>query len=202
MCLLRFFPLFVLLLSSQTLRAGDRPSFNAAQWAALQAGQPVLMDQNPCLQSTAGKSYVSGAVLVNNSIENVWAVVNDAEAAPSYVEDMVTARVVAAQGNTILVEHGMKVNRREYKYLVRMFPSPGQKLIFRMERGSFRSLDGGWWLFPVQGGRTLLVHSLHFDPGGLCPKGAVRNSLLKKIPETLVAINGVVQRRSGYAAVR
>jgi len=182
------------------LQANDKPSFNAAQWAALERGQPVLMDQNPCLRAAQGKNYVTAAMLVKNSVENVWSVVSDAEAAPSYVDDMVLAKVVAAKEGSILVEHGMKVNFREYKYWVRQFPTPNQKVIFRLEKGSFRSMDGGWWLYPVKGGRTLLVYSLHFDPGGFCPKKVVQSSLMKKIPETLVSINRVIQRRSGFAA--
>lgn len=200
------FPRYFFLLSlcsCVSVFAADKPAFNQAEWAALQKGRPVLMTQNPCLTHERDKNYVTGAVLLNNSIQNVWSVINDAEAAPSYVEDMVMARVVAAQNNTVLVEHGMKINRKEYRYLVRLFPSPGhEKLTFKMEKGSFRSLEGGWWLYPVTGGRTLLVHSLHLDPGMFSPKNAVRNSLMKKIPETLTALNLVVQQRSGYAVVR
>ena len=57
------------------------------------------MAQNPCLTHCRGKNYVTGAMLLKNSIESVWAVINDAEAAPSYIEDMVLAREIGINRN-------------------------------------------------------------------------------------------------------
>jgi hypothetical protein len=203
MSLLRLLPLLFVGLISPLLHAAEKPVISSTQWANLERGHPVIIDNNPKLTATKGKTYVTGVVLVNERTDNVWAVLNDYESGPSYIEDLVRVRVVASGDHSVLVEQGMKVNRRDYRYLVRLFPSEQrEKLTFRLEKGCLRSMDGGWWLYQVEGGKTLLVHSLHLNPGVLCPKAVVRNSLEKKIPETLTAIKGEIQRRSGFASVR
>jgi hypothetical protein len=99
----------------------------------------------------------------------------------------------------MLVEQGMKVEglRKTFHYHVRIFPTTQEKLIFEMEKGKMRDFRGGWWLYP-KGAQTLLVYSLYLDVGFLAPQALVRNSLKKKIPQTLEAVKGEVARRSSH----
>ncbi len=186
-------------------QGAERPYFCADAWELLQTGRPMLFEDHPACSDTPGKSYINGAVLIRKQVSRVWDVIEDAEAAPNYIEDLELARIVGTDDGALLVEQGMTVRglRRPVTYVVRLIPHPQKSMTFHFERGRLRAMDGGWWLYPVNGGaETLLVYSLFLDPGRLAPQAMVRNSLRKKIPETLSAVKGEVLRRAAISSAR
>lgn len=183
--------------------SSEAPRLTQEAWSHLQKGNPVLFSHNPSCPSSKGKQYVNGAVIVNRNADAVWDVVNDPEAAPGYIDELKMAKIVQRKGDSVLVEQGMQVGgfRHLFKYLVRMWPIPQQKVTFRAEGGKVRSMDGGWWIYPLSGGnQVLLVYSLHLDPGMLTPQKVVQTSLKRKVPEALVAVRGEVMRRTSSLA--
>lgn len=195
MHLLRIFSIFGLLLS--TLCHAEEVPLTSEQWHLLKDGKSVLLAaDHPCPLSNK-KKFVTGAILIDHGIDAVWTVLSDAESAPTYIDDMISARIISEQPDSMLVEQGMRVDglRKTFHYHVRLFPTTQEKLIFEMEKGKMRDFRGGWWLYP-KGAQTLLVYSLYLDVGFLAPQALVRNSLKKKIPQTLNAVKGEVARRS------
>lgn len=201
----RFFTFIFALLATVggDVLSGEAPRLTQEAWSHLQQGNPVLFNHNPSCPSSKEKQYVNGAVIVNRSADAVWNVVNDPEAAPGYIDELKMAKIVQRRGDSVLVEQGMQVGgfRHLFKYTVRMYPIPQQKVTFRAESGKVRSMDGGWWIYPLSGGnQVLLVYSLHLDPGMLTPQKVVQTSLRRKVPEALVAVRGEVMRRTSSLA--
>lgn len=197
MHLLRNLSIFGLLLT--TLCKAEEVPLTPEQWHLLRDGKSVLLaGDHPCPLSSK-KKFVTGAVLIDHGIDAVWTVLSDAESAPTYIDDLISARIISEQADSMLVEQGMKVEglRKTFHYHVRIFPTTQEKLIFEMEKGKMRDFRGGWWLYP-KGAQTLLVYSLYLDVGFLAPQALVRNSLKKKIPQTLEAVKGEVARRSSH----
>lgn len=195
MHLLRNLSIIGLLLT--TLCNAEEVPLTPEQWHLLRDGKSVLLaNDHPCPLSKK-KKFVTGAVLIDHGIDAVWTVLSDAESAPNYIDDMISARIISEQADSMLVEQGMKVEglRKTFLYHVRLFPTTQEKLIFEMEKGKMRDFRGGWWLYP-KGAQTLLVYSLYLDVGFLAPQALVRSSLKKKIPQTLDAVKGEVARRS------
>ena len=195
---------FSLFISSATF-GGEVPKLTSTDWAQLQKGSPVLFTNNPACPSSKDKTYVNGALIIRKTPSAVWNVLQDPEAAPSYIDELKSAKILSVRGKSLFVEQGMQVKGfgRLCKYVVRMDPTPGQKIIFQFESGKLRAMDGGWWLYPInKGTETLLVYSIFLDPGRLAPQTLVRSSLQKKIPQTLVAVRGEVIRRANTVAKR
>lgn len=193
---MRLIFLLPILITSSLLQASEHPPLSDLQKSKLANGEIVLIPARAKCQFTQGGKYVAGAMIVKQSPKQVWTVLNDPAATPNYLKDMIQAKVISKDSQSIQVEQSMKVSgfRSPFNYVVRIYPKEA-KQTFVMESGKLRAFDGGWWSFPVEGG-TLVVYSLFLDPGRLAPQTIVKRSLTKKIPETMVAVRGEVNRRS------
>ena len=188
----------ILLFSMPSLSRSQQAALpvSSSQLASMQQGGCVFLDQ--CPSSNRGVSYVTAGMIVPHSVDKVWSVVNDAEGAPRFIDGLESAKILQSSGTEALIEQKMKVKGMPgtFTYVVKQECVPGQQLEFKKHSGPAKAFNGGWWLYPVNGGaQTLLVYALHLNPGLMAPKSLVHNSLSQRIPETLRAVRKEVMRR-------
>jgi len=128
---------------------------------------------------------MSGAATteVQKPLEEVWALVEDVEAAPEWQGglDELTPIERDARGRPTLVETRTDAKVRQVVTRVRFdYSGAPTRLAWRQEKGDLKSLVGAWVLEEAGAGRTRVTYELDGDPGrvlGMLIRGPVESRL-------------------------
>tara|TARA_R110002096_G_scaffold4493_27_gene20988 strand:- start:9163 stop:9795 length:633 start_codon:yes stop_codon:yes gene_type:complete len=171
-----------------------------ADWKMLEQGEVVLLvdvNEKVSKQDRGNPAfYPTGAILINSPVENVWNLINDKEAAPDYVQSLVRCRIVGKGAAHMMVEQEMKMNGLPgtFTYIVKHVMRPFERVDFERVSGDLRDIRGSWQFVPVEENtKTLLIYSLHVDPGRFVPQGLVRKGMAKNLPKCLLGIKTQVE---------
>lgn len=164
-----------------------KPDFSDTVVDRLAEGEVVLF------QAGKAKGQAGAAVQIHATRDEVWDVLMDPEAAPSYMPTLREAHLLKSEGNTQLVEHEVKLGflpAVKYQYLAKQ--TPKKTINFQQTEGDLRDFSGGWLL--VDGADfgekdTIFVfYQVYLDPGKLVPQGVVQRSLCKDLPPILTNV--------------
>ena len=140
---------------------------------------------------------VRAAVLIAARPEQVWKVMVDCSQASDFVPGLKRCTVLERLdgGRKEIIEHQVKYSwlLPKAKYVFEADYEPYQRIEFRRIRGSIKRLEGTWTLEPVTGDKTLVLYSMHINPGFFTPKWLVRSALKKDLPAVLAALRARVE---------
>jgi ribosome-associated toxin RatA of RatAB toxin-antitoxin module len=181
---------FLVIALSGQARADDSAAIaaigGAANWAAVQAGEVVVM--KPDSAKEEGPRHVVAGILIDAPVKTVWDAIADKEGAPQYVDNLKSAKIIEKNSKYMLIEQKMKLSilLPAFTYVVRHTPIPYSRVDFVRESGDMKHIEGYWKFVPVADGeRTLLIYSLYVDPGPLIPQAIIRGSMKKSLPDVL-----------------
>ncbi len=171
------------------------------RWEAFNRGEAIILVGVEGKPKDKGRldpnQFPTGAILIDAPVQEVWDMVNDKEAAPSYVKSLLRCRIVGRGEAYMMVEQEMKMNGLPgtFTYIVKHAMKPMQRVDFERVSGDLRDIRGSWQFIPVEEGtKTMLIYSLHVDPGRLVPQTFVRRSMLKNLPKALYSIKTQVEQ--------
>lgn len=175
------------------------PEFSDAQRVALMGGEAVMLECRPGEQvGSVDSRFTTFAMIIEAPRKSVWEVVQDKENAADFLDGVLMSRVVEEGENWMLVEQKTKVGgpKAHYQYSVRHQLYPHQKVEFEMAGGELKAILGGWWFFAgPEKDTTILVYSLHIDPGIYAPQFIVKRGMKSSLPKTLSQVRAEVIRR-------
>jgi ribosome-associated toxin RatA of RatAB toxin-antitoxin module len=158
--------------------------FTPEEQTRLIAGEPLLWEDR-----TENRRFTTAAILLNHPVEQVWALIDEKEAMPSFIANLRQAQLLSREANICLIAQQTEAAGRTFNYVMEHVLTPPQRVDFRRLRGDFRHIEGYWFFDPVEEGRkTLLVYRLHLDPGALVPQNFVIGSQMKAFPLIMTSI--------------
>jgi ribosome-associated toxin RatA of RatAB toxin-antitoxin module len=184
-----FLPLAtVWLLTLASLPAKPFLSFSAEDQARLKAGEVVAWTDK-----VDKKHFVHVAVVLDHPLDQVWSLIDDKEAAPTFIATLRSAKLLSREANVCVIAQETETlgAGRTAKYVVEHTSTYPQLVAFRRLRGDFRHIEGNWFFDPIDEGakkKTLLVYDLHVDAGLLIPQSLIANSQMKSLPIVMTSI--------------
>jgi ribosome-associated toxin RatA of RatAB toxin-antitoxin module len=158
--------------------------FTPQEQTQLKAGEVLLWEGRD-----GKKRFTTAAILLDHPIEQVWALVDEKEAMPSYIANLRQAKLLSREANVCLIAQETEASGRTFNYVMEHVLTYPQKVNFRRLRGDFRHIEGCWNFDPVEEGRkTLLVYNLHLDAGILVPQSFIVSSQMKALPQIMSSI--------------
>lgn len=132
------------------------------------------------------------AVEIDAPPEPIWAVLEACEVAPEYVPNVQSCRRLEELdgGRAELFVQTIKpvFFMPSFEHVFRLDYTPFTHIGVHRVSGPIEFLEGGWWLVPQSGDRTLLVYELAIDPGMPIPRFVVRATLKRDLPQVLAAV--------------
>lgn len=173
------------------LLAGSASGWDAEQQAELADGQVVV----ETLALKRGEpARVKAAIQIPADPETVWSVMVDCAAAPEYVPNMKSCKVLEKHDNYELIEHRVKISflLPGVTYVFRADYRPHAEIEFNRVSGGLRHLSGTWKLTTAGPGVTQVDYVVSLRPGFPVPRWLVRRSLKKDLPNVLRALRARV----------
>ncbi len=104
---------------------------------------------------------------VNAPLDQVWALIEDVEAAPGWQGGLKAIRALErdGEGRATLCESESDAKVRSIKSTVRFSYDAPTRLSWRQEKGELKSVEGSWDLQDLGGSRTRASYSLEVDLG-------------------------------------
>lgn len=141
---------------------------------------------------------VSGEVQVPVTPATAWSVLTDYERIPQFVPGMKLSRVVERNGNVrVLQQQGeMQANNTRMLYFgtLRIVEEPPARLSVQFLDGTFRNMQGQWWLSgkraPVK-----LGYQLDFDSGTPYPSPMMVVMLQQQVIHWVSSLAAEMERR-------
>jgi len=138
------------------------------------------------------KRFAFAAVLLDYPIDQVWALLDDKEASPTYIANLRSAKLISREANICVIAQETEApgTGRTFKYEVEHTLTYPQLIAFRRLRGDLRHIEGNWCFESVDEGakKTLLVYNLHLDAGILVPQSFIASSQMKSLPVIMTSI--------------
>ncbi len=124
-------------------------------------------------------------VEIDCSPERFLSVIRDFESYPSFIPEMVSAKIVQQTGDVCEVSFGIHVVRR-LDYTLRLTQVTPHRIEWRLVSGVFRSNNGSWQLTPLaDGSRTRAEYTVDIQVGMFLPGSLVRSLVGKTLPSML-----------------
>ncbi|MBW4495524.1 MAG: SRPBCC family protein [Oscillatoria princeps RMCB-10] len=196
---------------------------SALAWMATAPAVPVRaglfdgpVDRLPVEERLAlrnGKTVVTGEegnyvgkVLVPATPDVVWSVLTDYESFPKFLPNVVSSKIMEANGNRKVVE---QVSERQV-FLVSVTSrvrtenteTEKQRIDFRLVDGDLKELQGSWLIEPVseipgrEPAQVLITQEVRAKPKGGTPEGIFYDIFKGAIEGNLKAIQKEVNKRS------
>jgi ribosome-associated toxin RatA of RatAB toxin-antitoxin module len=130
----------------------------------------------------------SSTAEIHAPIDDVWALVEDVEAAPEWQGGLKAVRSLERddQGRAILCEADTDAKVRSVKSTVRFTYDGPSRLSWTQEKGELKSADGSWELEDLGGERTRATYRLEVDPGRMLGL-LIRGPLVDLLRDMLVS---------------
>ena len=154
----------------------------------LQAGR-ILVDFG---DDQRYSGHIRAAVLIEATVERVWAILVDCEKAPEYVPNVLSCELIETLEQQNAQIFRQRVKPRWYlpgfEHEFRLDYQPYTRIDVNRVSGPLGKLEGTWRLLPRTGGGIILVYSLDFEPGLPVPRLIVGRILGHDLPVTLAAV--------------
>ncbi|MDF1825250.1 MAG: SRPBCC family protein [Verrucomicrobiales bacterium] len=183
---------------SPRLDAFDYETLDSGVKESLLKGEVVALSKRPDETGEADKRFVTLAQVLEGTRRELWDVIHDKEDAELFVDGVLESKVIESSGTEILVEQKTRVGgpKGAYYYQLRHKLTPYSRSDFKFVSGEMRDVIGSWWIFDgPDEKRSLVVYSLHIDPGIFAPQVVVKGGMRKSMPGTLKSMQREVLRR-------
>ncbi len=168
-----------------------------AERVALRSGKVVV---------TGDQGRYVAKVLVKASPDVVWSVLTDYANLSTFLPNVVSSRVIEAQGNRKVVEQVdvrqvLLVSRRS-RFRTENIEIAKKRIDFRLLEGDVKTLQGYWQINPVAAypgapvTQVLLTQDITAEPTAGIPKGLFYNLFRSGLNESLTAISQEIGRRT------
>ncbi|MEP0818095.1 MULTISPECIES: SRPBCC family protein [Trichocoleus] len=168
-----------------------------AERVALRSGKVVV---------TGDRGRYVAKVLVKASPDVVWSVLTDYTNLSKFLPNVVSSRLIEAQGNRKVVEQVdvrqvFLVSRRS-RFRTENIETAKKRIDFRLLEGDMKTLQGYWQIDPVATypgapvTQVLLTQDITAEPGTGTPKGLFYNLFRNGLNESLTAISQEIGRRT------
>jgi len=175
------------LLTLASIPAKPLQAFSTEEQTRLRAGEVLVW-----AEKVDKKRFAYAALLLDHPVDQVWSLLDDKEASPTYIANLRSAKILSRVANTCVIAQETEApgTGRTFKYEVEHTMTYPQLVAFRRLRGDLRSIEGSWFLEPVDEGakKTLLVYNLHLDAGILVPQSFIASSQMKSLPLIMTSI--------------
>lgn len=165
-------------------------SFSTVDQDRLRAGEVLVWNDK-----VEKKRYVHAAVLLDHPVEQVWALLDNKEATPTFIASVKSAQVVSRENNVCVISQETEApgTGRTFRYLIQHTLTYPQRVDFVRLSGDLRQIEGCWFFDPIEEGKkTLLVYDLHLDAGMLVPQGFIVGSQMKSLPVIMTSIRSTL----------
>lgn len=152
------------------------------------------------------RGRVRAAVLVDAGPERIWDILKDCEAAPEYLENVLSCEVVETldDGRAQIFRQRAKLRwflpTLEHEF--RLDYEPYRQITVSRISGPFERLDAVWRLIPETQTRTRLVYELDLEPGPLIPNFLLSGPLKRDILNAMRAVRDRAEAPPPIAAAR
>jgi ribosome-associated toxin RatA of RatAB toxin-antitoxin module len=136
------------------------------------------------------KGRVQAAIFIKAPAPQIWKVMNDCDAAPEFVPGLKSCKILQHDDHADIIEHRVKFNwlLPAQTYVFRAEYQKFSRIDFTKVGGELRELEGTWLLERTNDGQeTMVIYSVHLDPGFFVPQWLVRHILKGDLPELLTA---------------
>ena len=168
-----------------------------AERVALRSGKVVV---------TGDRGRYVAKVLVKASPDVVWAVLTDYANLSKFLPNVVSSRVIEAQGTRKVVEQVdvrqvLLISRRS-RFRTENIETAKKRIDFRLLEGDVKRLQGYWQIDPVEAypgapaNQVLLTQDITAEPGAGIPKGLFYGLFRSGLNESLTAISQEIGRRT------
>jgi ribosome-associated toxin RatA of RatAB toxin-antitoxin module len=129
----------------------------------------------------------SSTAEISSPLEEVWAVVEDVEAAPEWQGGLKGVHALERdnQGRAIRCEADTDARVRTVKSTIRFTYDGPTRLSWTQEKGELKSVDGSWELEDLGGDRTRATYALEVDLGRMLSL-VIRGPLVDLLRDMLV----------------
>ena len=138
------------------------------------------------------RGHIRAAVLIEATVERVWAVLVDCEKAPEYVPNVLSCELIETLEQQNAQIFRQRVKPRWYlpgfEHEFRADYQPYTRIDVNRVSGPLGKLEGTWRLLPRAGGGLVLIYSLDFEPGLPVPRLIVGRILGHDLPVILAAV--------------
>lgn len=163
------------------------PQFSAADTARLEGGEVLVKSLDPKGGGIAGKA----AGVVRASPDRVWDVINDCAHYKDFMPRTVASERLA-DGAACKVEISMPFpfsnlwseTKVQHVYL----DGGGRRRQWSLLRGTYKTVEGSWTLWPWKDGQTLLLYVIEADPDVPVPNAILRSAQESTLPDMYTAI--------------
>lgn len=154
----------------------------------LQAGR-ILVDFG---DDQRYSGHIRAAVLIEATVERVWAILVDCEKAPEYVPNVLSCELIETLEQQNAQIFRQRVKPRWYlpgfDHEFRADYQPYTRIDVNRVSGPLGKLEGTWRLLPRARGGLILIYSLDFEPGLPVPRLIVGRILGHDLPVILAAV--------------
>lgn len=188
----------LILVCSSTIFAFDYETLDPETKEALLEGEVVPLTKRPDETLEVDKRFVTLAQVLEGTQRELWEVIHDKEDAELFVDGVLESKVIEASETEILVEQKTRVGgpKGAYYYQLRHKLTPYSRSDFKFVTGEMRDVIGSWWILDgPDEERSLVVYSLHIDPGIFAPQIVVKRGMKKSMPGTLKSMQREVLKR-------
>ncbi len=106
---------------------------------------------------------VKRSALVSFSAEQMFALVNDIETYPQYMEGCVGAKILKREGNWLEAELELSKAGVTQRFITRNHLEPPERMTMVLVDGPFKRLEGAWQFTPLAAGACKVSFELEFE---------------------------------------
>jgi ribosome-associated toxin RatA of RatAB toxin-antitoxin module len=177
-----------LLLCSAIVAGAQGPS---SAWidAALLEAREVQLDFG---EDQRFRGRLRAAILIDASPERIWAVLTDCEAAPEYLDDVLSCELIDTLdgGRAQIFRQRAKLRwfLPTFEHEFRLDYEPYHRMTVSRVEGPIERLDATWTLEAVAPARTRVTYVLDIEPGPLLPNFLLSRPLQRDVLNAMRAI--------------
>jgi ribosome-associated toxin RatA of RatAB toxin-antitoxin module len=177
-----------LLLCSAIVAGAQGPS---SAWidAALLEAREVQLDFG---EDQRFRGRLRAAILIDASPERIWAVLTDCEAAPEYLDDVLSCELIDTLdgGRAQIFRQRAKLRwfLPTFEHEFRLDYEPYHRMTVSRVEGPIERLDATWTLEAVAQARTRVTYVLDIEPGPLLPNFLLSGPIQRDVLNAMRAI--------------
>lgn len=179
-------------------KAIDFETLDEPLQAQLLSGDIVTLAKRPDETSKIDGRFLTLAQLLKGTQKEFWEVIHDKEDAELFVDGVLESKVLEESETEILVEQKTKVGgpKGAYYYQLQHTLTPFHRSDFKFVTGEIKDVLGTWWILEgPEPDQSLVIYSLHIDPGLFAPQFVVKRGMKKSMPGTLQSMQREVLKR-------
>lgn len=133
---------------------------------------------------------------IDASPEQVYDLIVDFDAYPSFVPDQSAVRVLERDGDRWRVEFELSVVKK-LRYVLDLVGERGRSVRWSLVSGDMMaSNEGGWTLEPLEGGGTRATYHIDVELRGFVPRSVARLLIERTLPANVRAFKREAERRA------